>query len=167
MVMISSRMTEGRTQTAKLSLFLPRAACVEYVYQPNGSTSFEGSKVKRGTVVWNSAPRSGMAFAQGTVESRGPCDLALVQEQAQVSFHASCSRGKNCGLYDEGAATFDAIKDVKPMRIGAVPCPCLADHVYVVETTEGKFAKFVVKEIRVIQTDGDMLPKPVRPRKGR
>ena len=86
--------------------------------------------------------------AFGTPEGR--CDISYrdVMGQPRFSKHVG---GDNGGFFDAGKVTFESVTEAdaeesKYFVVPATSLPANLDHVYVMKTLEGKYAKFIVRK---------------------
>jgi len=143
----------GQTMTVNLKLYRNRKIILDYVYQADGSRSFTGGELKKGTLEWVNGNK-GLDFSDGRVEDYEPkseWDIDMRQTQGKLGFRTSyIAAGKiHNGFYDAGAVALDSIVEAAEKTYDYEEVPCVAGHVYVVKTYEGNYAKFIVKEIGI------------------
>ena len=127
---------------------------IEYVFQPDGSRDFTKGDLEPKTAILKAADFShGFRFATGDMSTNGDHqrDIDYRDRYGTIGFH-QVYHGKR-GFYDAGEVPFesvteaDANPDVYPRDLQ--PLPVKLNHVYVVKTLGGKYAKFVVRKIGV------------------
>jgi len=133
-----------------------RSVEIEYVYQPDGSSDFTKGNLQPQTVTLEQNPNKGFHFAtaQFTEGSRSNRDISLNDRDGRLLFTHTYTNAVNNRFYDAGEVPFesesraDEYPDVPHDDWGGYPpLPVKLNHVYVVKTTEGKYAKFVVRKI--------------------
>ena len=135
--------------TTRLDLYPHRRIYIEYVYQPNGSPSFESGDLLRKALYWkhDNAVDMGLVFSRG-IFTRYLNDLTLRQKRDVLYFGEYYGTSEHTeGFYDEGIVDFNAVlvggDNSKYTQRGDLRCQ--VGHVYVVKTLEGPcYAKFIV-----------------------
>jgi hypothetical protein len=122
---------------------------VDYVLQPNGSRDFSASDCERGT-------KKATAREKGTLgnvlrfclPSSKPdsaiYDVVCHQRPDEITFD---SRAEGGGLVDMGPVDCDSVTEAPEGGYTRNTIVCRVGHVYVVNTYEGCFAKFIIKSI--------------------
>ncbi len=139
----------GKAQEVELYVSPPIEVSIDYVYQSDGSRGFTDGGIQTGTVSWTYG-RHGLDFSDGKVEGYEPDDLRdleLRQKEDVLSFAIFYSKGGN-GVYDAGDVPFADVTEARKHGYQSRNITVLEDHVYVVKTFEGHYAKLIVKEIR-------------------
>lgn len=136
----------GGTATANRKLYPNRRIIIDYVYQGDGSSSFNTGDLQYGTIDWLNGDE-GMDFSEGMLKCCGwGRDLNMYQDQDVLKFKNFYSCGPN-GFYDAGLVDFDSIAEAAATGYTNTAKLCLVGHVYVVKTycePEPHYAKFVV-----------------------
>jgi protocatechuate 3,4-dioxygenase beta subunit len=137
--------------------YVPRTVEIEYVFQTDGSRDFtKGNLQPLQTSFVPAQHFSGFRFATGKVVSfssvaDGPADIEFRSEDGELRFWKDYINYEG-GFYDAGEISFESLNeadenpDVYSRELKS-PVFVKLNHVYVVQTTEGKFAKFVVHKI--------------------
>lgn len=147
---VTSQVSEA-PEPVEVTLFAKWQIVLEYVYQPDGRTSFIENGLLRGELTWI-AYVGGVDFEDGVVEyydQDDVRDLELGQLGDDLSFRIFYQTGAN-GIYDAGEVAFETVSEAASEGYQTGPMPCLLDHVYVVRTYEGHYAKFVVRVIEAV-----------------
>jgi len=133
-----------------------RSVEIEYVYQPDGSHDFTKGNIQPQTVtlVQNSNRGLHFATAQITAGSNESRDINFNDREGRLLFTHTYTNAVDNRFYDAGKVPFETVSkadenpDVPRDDWGSYPpLPVKLDHVYVMKTTEGKYAKFVVRKI--------------------
>ncbi|MGD0784803.1 MAG: carboxypeptidase regulatory-like domain-containing protein [Sedimentisphaerales bacterium] len=138
----------GQIVTNNIILSKNLKIVIDYVYQDSNSLSFTDGNLQSGTVEWANG-NEGMDFSDGKAkkgydpQSR---DLEMRQNQNSLIFNIFYVNGKN-GFADLGVVNFDSITKVPKNNYDLKSKACEIGHVYVVRTQEGRYAKFIVKDI--------------------
>jgi len=142
-------------------LYPNRRIILDYLYQPDGSTSFTNNQVRTGQIDWLNSSGQGVDFSDGQVVRNQWRDLEMRQDQDVLKFRVFYVNGSN-GFYDAGAVPFDSLAEAPETGHSTNEKLCLVGHVYVVRTCiEGHYAKFIVRSdecaFRTV-TPGDSAP---------
>ena len=149
--------TEERTVTVPdLVLFKPRKIVFDFVFQPDGSHDFTKGDLQIQTL--EMTPYSDVLFKEGKVggEAGIPQDLTLFVQRENLFFSNVWVTSGN-GVYDAGKIPFDSVTEAKEgsqhYRPGGQPQAVAVekDHVYVVHTYTGEYAKLIVREIITVE----------------
>ena len=134
-----------------------RSVEIEYVYQPDGSPDFTKGNIQPQTVTLVQDYNRGLHFAtaQLTAGSHSSRDINFNNDrEGRLVFTHTYTNAVDNRFYDAGKVLFESVgkadenPDVPRDVWGSYPpLPVKLDHVYVVKTTEGKYAKFVVRKI--------------------
>jgi len=164
----------GIRHTHVVHYYKMRNVEIEYVYQPDGSRDFTKGNLQPRTATLESIDGlilrdtdGGFCFATGeTVRLLGtrwqPLEAKLFYLKdncGELTFHlgesttiyySGTGRGaKGCGFYDAGAVPFDSVDkaDEDLQRYSPASQPAKLNHVYVVRTEAGKYAKLIVRRM--------------------
>ena len=136
-----------------------RSIEIEYVFQPDGNRDFTAGNLQPRTVTLQHALNSGFRFESGDMSTGaagtpdGRRDIDFRDSNGNMNFHQVYNTATGNGFYDAGEVPFESVKEadanpgVYPNSIE--PLPVKRNHVYVVKTIDGKYAKFVVRKILV------------------
>ena len=133
---------------------------IEYVYQPDGSRDFTKGELQPRTITLKTADfNRGFSFDKGAMTTgsfgtpEGRCDISYRDFMGKPSFtkHVGHVGGSNSGFYDADKVPFELVKEAdaderKYLVPPAHRVPATLDHVYVVKTLDGKYAKFIVRK---------------------
>jgi hypothetical protein len=130
---------------------IPRNVEIEYVFQPDGSRDFTRGNLQPRIVTLNKGNDAwGLNFATG-VYGTGGWDINHREHNGNLGFNHTYGEKMDNGFYDAGKVPFESVEEAsdKPgvYRSTQRPFPVNLNHVYVVKTTEGKYAKFIVHKI--------------------
>ncbi len=129
----------------------------DYVYQPDGSRDFTQGDLKTQTFVMDAQKGGGFRFKDGKQANDGiPQDLALYFSRGAFYFR-NFFVGHGNGVYDAGEVSFESLREAEegdelyqPVdENGAIrrdPLIVQLNHVYVVKTYDGCYAKLIVRE---------------------
>jgi len=143
-----------------LILCKPKKIVFDFVYQPDGSRDFTRGNLKPKTVEWS--PHSGrMVFKEGnsTWDTQTP-DLCLFAKRENLFFDNFVYVTNGNGVYDAGEVPFDSVVEAKDGNHyrnrnnganGEHELPVKKNHVYVVRTYTGEYAKLIVRDIITIE----------------
>ena len=140
---------------------------IEYVFQMDGSRDFMKGDLKPRTVTLKASDYTkGFRFATGDMSASGGGspesrnDISYRDNSGKLMFLQVHRSSKTInGFYDAGAVPFESIKEaderpeVYPNAPGSM-MPVHLNHVYVVKTLDGNYAKFVVR--RLIPQDAEL-----------
>lgn len=140
----------GEPVIKDLKLYRDRGIVIDYVYQADGSRSFTGGELQRGTIEWVNG-HDGVDFSDGKAEGYEQDslrDIEMRQDQNVLKFQIFYvnSESRN-GFYDAGDVDFESITEAALTSYPTGAKPCVVGHTYVVRTYEGNYAKFVVRSI--------------------
>ena len=133
----------GGKTTEDRKLYPNRRIIIDYVYQPDGSRSFDNHNTVARTVDWLNGNK-GIDFSLGQFITSW-FDLDMTQEQDVLIFDCVYG-GLPAGFYDAGAVPFDSVTEAAETGYSRGDRLCLVGHVYVVRTLdEGHYVKFIVR----------------------
>ncbi|HIJ71586.1 MAG TPA: hypothetical protein HPP87_09530, partial [Planctomycetes bacterium] len=133
-----------------LKIYPNRSIIIDYIYQADGSRDFTTGNLHTGTVEWLSGS-GGVDFSLGQVVGTDGQDLSMVQQADILRFEAIEPNGIN-GFYepyDAGLANFDSVTEAAETGYSTDSRLCKVGHVYVVQTGEGNYAKFIVRSFEM------------------
>lgn len=139
---------KGKTALKDIKLYPNISIVIDYVYQSDGSCRFTNGELQTGTIEWVSSS-DGVDFSDGKEEGfdpSSPRDIDKRQNQNVPYFMIFLVKEKN-GFYDAGDVDFESVKEAAESGYSTGGKPCVVGHTYVVRTTEGNYAKFVVRSI--------------------
>jgi hypothetical protein len=146
---------------SEVNLTLPRSkeVTLDYVFQKDGSRSFQGADLKSGTILFKK-PSLGFLFAEGRAHATPVTDdLRLQWQQGQLVFRNFFTNA-SVGFYDAGAVKLDSVTEANATGYVIGPRPCIAGHVYVVRTYDGHYAKFLVRSITNVGGEKPLVDAP-------
>jgi len=150
--------TERTIFVSDLILCKPRKIVFDFVYQPDGSRDFTRGNLKPKTVEWS--PYSGISFKEGKVGRDQERDLDLFVKRENLFFGNTWVTSGN-GIYDAGEVPFDSVTEAKDGSKHYRPdgrtqeIPVKKNHVYVVRTYTGEYAKLIVRDIVTIEPENE------------
>ena len=131
---------------------------IEYVFQSDGSRDFTKGNLQPRTVTLHPILNKGFRFATGDLSTgttgtpEGRRDIDFRDNNGSLAFHQVFYTEVGSGFYDAGEVPFDSVTeaDADPLvypNPSTQSLPVNLNHVYVVKTLDGKYAKFVVRKI--------------------
>ncbi|GEM_PF-1596836 len=133
----------GGQTTQDRKLYPNRRIVIDYVYQPDGSRSFDNNQAIARTINWLNGSGH-IDFSLGQL-IRSYYDLGMRQTQDVLIFRCAYVNAQT-GFYDAGAVAFDSVTEAAEDGYSTTDKPCLVGHVYVVRTwEEGHYVKFIVQ----------------------
>lgn len=156
------RVPSGEAIEVDLKLYRQRMykVAIDYVFQTNGTTNLSDAKCQRGVLNATTdllGETRWLSFALPSDQrARYVADLRLDQKEGQPVFDCFYGGPKQNGFQDVGEVDFQGLAEAPANGYSMAAKPCIARHVYVVRTYEGRYVKFVVKSI---QESGPVAPK--------
>jgi hypothetical protein len=140
-----------------LVMYKPKKIVFDFVYQPDGSRDFATGDLKVQTLEMK--PHSGGVMFKECKVDRNPSgrDLDLFIDKQRNLFWCNVFVTSGNGVYDAGEVPFDSIHEAKNgdkhYRPEGTPSPIPVEknHVYVVRTYSGHYAKLIVRDIVTIE----------------
>ncbi len=152
--------SERKISVPELVLFKPKKIVFDFVFQPDGSRDFTKGELTVQTLEME-PHRGGISFKEGAINRDGR-DLELFSRRGKLSFGNVYITSGN-GVYDAGEVAFESIVEAREGNEHyrpdgqARPVPVEVNHVYVVRTYEGQYAKLIVHEILTIEPANESL----------
>ena len=138
-----------------LRFYKMRDVEIEYVYQPDGSRDFTAGNLQSRTATILADPNSG-GFRLDTgamVSNRDWRGIRIRDELGELQFYMRYVEGGSAkqGFYDAGKVSFESITEAseggRNDAFSSARKPVNFNHVYVVRTMDGNYAKFIVRKI--------------------
>ncbi len=137
---------------------------IDTVFQPDGSTDFSKNNAVKGeytlipfgngdTAKGNTKTGSRIEFHPTAKAKWGNPDLYFATGKGKFAFAQTRINNSPIACCDLGEVDFNSVRvaDTAKLSQKESEVPCLLNHVYLVRTQEGSYAKFVVRSIDVVE----------------
>ena len=133
----------GPTPDVIVTLYRPQMVTIRFIYQPDGTRSFNTASVKKGILTF----KGNDVYADFAKESAGPTSASLTT--ISLSYDEGILHFTAGGMiYDVGAVGLDRIDTSDYTETQNSHPACIENHVYVARTADSKYVKFEVSSVK-------------------